>query len=248
MMCPRKTPLGWSYDGAFAEYVKIPARLLHRVPDTVSDQMAALTEPIACVLGGVNILGICEGDFVLVTGAGFIGLAAAKIAKVLGATKVALVGRSRHSTLRLEIARRAGMDMVLDCDRDDVMDEVSDASNSLGANMVIEASGSESALRMAIHAVRRSGKICAIGLTRNPSISVEWNELMKRRVRLAFAWSADSDSFEHTLSLMADKSISFPKELISSFPLDKWRQAFEALEARDILKAQFSMSGVAQPT
>ena len=138
--------------------------------------------------------------------------------------------------------RRAGLDIVLDCDKDDVVAEVSAASSGLGADMVIEASGSEAALQTAIHAVRRSGKICAIGLTKNPSISVEWNELMKRRVRLAFVWSADSDSFERTLSLMADKTISFPKGLISTFPLDKWRQAFEALEAREIAKAQFSMS------
>jgi len=242
MMCPSKRPLGWSSDGAFAEYVKVPASLLHRIPDSVSDRMAALTEPLACALAAINVLGIHPGDFAAVVGAGFMGLASAKIVKALGVGKVAIVGRSRKSTLRLETARQMGFDLILDSDRDDVVSRIKTATNGLGANIVIEAAGSESALRLAVHAVRPSGAICAIGLTAKPTVTVEWDEMMRRRIRVFFAWSADSQAFERVLSLLADRSVSFPEGMLRSFPIEKWRDAFEALETRKAVKAQFVMA------
>lgn len=242
MMCPAKTPPGWASDGAFAEYIKVPASLLHRVPDSVTDQMAALTEPIAGALGVINVLGIRPSDFVLVLGDGLIGLASAGIARALGAAKVAIVGRGQRCALRLDAARRMAFDMVLDHDREDVLAAVKDATSGLGADMVIEAAGGGEALRTATHAVRPAGRICAIGLSGKPSIPVEWDEMMRRRIQVAFAWSADSESFEKALSLLAEGSVSFPDGMISSYPLEKWREAFEGLEKLQIVKAQFLMS------
>jgi len=103
--------------------------------------------------------------------------------------------------------------------------------------------GSEAALRLAVHAVRPSGGICAIGLTGKPTAPLEWDGMMRRRIQVAFAWSADSESFEGALSLMANGSVSFPQDRISSFSLDKWRDAFEALETRKAVKAQFVSAG-----
>ena len=241
LMCPAKTPPGWTSDGAFAQYMKLPAALLHRIPDAVTDQMAALTEPIAGILGVVNVLGIRATDFVLVLGDGPIGLTAANVARALGAAKVALVGRGESSPLRLAAARRMGLDMVLDHDQDDVVAAVKAATRGLGADLVIEAAGQEEALRTATHALRPAGRLCAIGLTATPSIRVEWNEMMKKRIQVAFEWSADSASFEHALSLLADGAMSFPEGMIRSYPLEQWHDAFEALKSHRVVKAQLIM-------
>jgi len=241
MMCPAKTPPGWSSDGAFAEYIKLPASLLHRIPDAVTDQMAALTEPIAGILGVVNVLGVRPADFVLVVGDGPIGLAAANVVRALGAAKVALAGRGQRSSVRLAVARQMRLDMVLDLDRDNVVDAVREATGGLGADMVIEAAGNEGALQTATHAIRPAGRLCAIGLTGPPAIPVEWNEMMKRRIQVAFAWSADSASFAHALSLLASRSISFPDGMIRTYPLEEWHDAFEALKGLQAVKAQFVM-------
>lgn len=241
MMCPSKTPPGWATDGAFAEYMKLPASLLHRVPDSVPDQMAALTEPIAGILGVVNVLGVRPTDFVVVLGDGPVGLTAAKVARALGAAQVALVGRGTPCGLRLAAARGMGLDMVLDHDLDDVAATVKAATGGLGADLVIEAAGHEDAVRTAIHAIRPAGRFCAIGLTATPAISVEWNELMRKRVQVAFTWSADAASFDHALALLADGSLSFPEEMIRTYTLDQWHDAFDALASQQVVKAQFVM-------
>jgi len=241
LMCPAKTPPGWTSDGVFADYIKLPASLLHRVDDSVTDQMAALTEPVAGILGVVDVLGVRPTDFVLVMGDGPVGLAAANVARALGAATVAIVGSGDKSPHRLAAARRMGLDMVLDHDQDDVVTIVRDATSGLGANMVIEAAGGEDALRTAIHAIRPAGRMCAIGLSGSPAISVEWNEMMKRRIQVAFEWSADSASFDHALSLLADGSMSFPDGMIRSYLLEQWHDAFEALKSHQVVKAQFVM-------
>ena len=237
-LCPSKTPPGWTSDGAFAEYIKLPARLLHHVPDSVSDPMAALTEPIACCLGGIASVGVNPGEFVVVVGVGIIGLASAAIARALGAGKVAMIGRSRKTGARLEAAQQMGFDMILDSDRDDVIVEVVAAGKGRGADLVIDAAGTEASLHIAAHATRPGGRVCAIGLSPTPSTSVPWNEMMRRRLQVGFTWSADSKSFERALSLLADGSVSFPERAIQSFPLARWREAFEALKTRTVVKAQ----------
>lgn len=238
MMCPAKTPPGWTSDGGFAEYVKLPARLLHRVPDDVCDGLAALTEPIACALGGIAGVNVRPGEFVAVVGVGFMGLASAKIAQALGAGKVAIVGRSGKTNVRLEAARQMGLDMVLDAEREDVIAGIADATAGVGADVVIEAAGSDAAIHTAVHAVRRGGRICAIGMSAAPLVSVEWNEMMTRRLRVGFTYSADSDSFERALSMLADRSVCFPEGIVARFPLDRWQDAFDALTSRRAVKAQ----------
>ena len=242
MMCPAKTPPGWASDGVFAEYVKLPAGLLHRIPDTVSDSMAALTEPIAGILGVVDVLGVRSTDFVLVLGDGPVGLTAANVARALGAGTVALVGRSQPSGKRLAAARRMGLDMVLDHDSDDVVATIKQATGGLGADLVLEAAGHEAAIRTAVHAIRPAGRLCAIGLTGPTSIRVEWNEMMRKRIQVAYQWSADAAGFEHALTLLADGAMSFPQGLIRSYRLDQWRDAFEALKDLEIVKAQFVLA------
>jgi len=241
MMCPAKTPPGWASDGVFAEYIKLPASLLHRVPDSVTDQLAALTEPIAGILGVVDVLGVRPSDFVVVLGDGPIGLTAANVARALGAAQVALVGSGDRSPHRLASARRIGLDAVLDHDQDDVVAVIMAATCGIGADVVIEAAGGEEALRTATHAIRPAGRMCAIGLSGTPSISVEWNEMMKKRIQVAFEWSADAASFERALSLLADGALSFPDDMVRAYTLNEWQDAFEALKRHEVIKAQFVM-------
>jgi L-iditol 2-dehydrogenase len=92
-LCPDKKFLGITVDGCFAEYIKVPTRVLHRVPEGISFEEASLAEP-ACV--GIRALlednRVEAGDFVLIMGCGAIGLLAAQVAKAAGAGKVLITG------------------------------------------------------------------------------------------------------------------------------------------------------------
>ena len=110
-LCGSRETIGFSMDGAFAEYVRIPARAVQlgnvqRIPDNMDDLSAALTEPLACVVNGQGALDIGAGDTVAVIGAGPIGILHAELARVAGA-RVLLLNRSPQ---RLANVRDMGYD------------------------------------------------------------------------------------------------------------------------------------------
>jgi threonine dehydrogenase-like Zn-dependent dehydrogenase len=100
-ICSKKRPIGSGTDGAFAEYVKVPSWLLHRIPEEVSFEEAALTEPVAiCVHCILEKTGIEAGDFIATLGPGPIGLLAAQVVKSAGASCVLISGISRDTKTR----------------------------------------------------------------------------------------------------------------------------------------------------
>ena len=107
--CSMKRAPGYFSDGAFAEFIKIPAWLLHRIPNNLSYVEAAFSEPSAVAAHGMlDRTGIAPEDVVLILGCGPIGLIAAKIAQVSGASKVIITGVDRDETARLPKARELG--------------------------------------------------------------------------------------------------------------------------------------------
>src|SRR5450756_2095870 len=98
-------------DGAMAEYVVVPARLLHQLPDAVSFDAAAMVEPAAVAMHAARISEIQTGDLVVVVGAGLIGILAMQAARMLGAGIVAIADVVPE---RLELARRLGADVMID--------------------------------------------------------------------------------------------------------------------------------------
>ena len=115
--CSSKRAPGYFSDGAFAEFIKVPAWLLHRIPERLSFVEAALTEPSAVAAHGMlERTGIEPEDVVLILGCGPIGLAAAKMAQAAGASRVIITGVDRDETRRLPKARELGIDHVVAAD------------------------------------------------------------------------------------------------------------------------------------
>ena len=113
-ICPDKRSPGWGIDGAFTKYLKMPEHLLHRIPDDMSFDVAALVEPTANTVHDVVERARVEaGDFVVVLGPGPIGLLAAMTARAGGARHVVIVGTPADEALRLNKARELGFETVL---------------------------------------------------------------------------------------------------------------------------------------
>src|SRR2546422_3698888 len=112
-LCPRRLGFGYGVDGAMAEYVRVPARCLHRVPDGLAFEDAAMTEP-GCVAAQavLELSHVQPGDFVVVLGPGPIGLMALQMAKLNSPSALWMVGTPRD-TARLETAKRLGATRTL---------------------------------------------------------------------------------------------------------------------------------------
>ncbi len=176
-ICPLKRSPGWGIDGAFAKYLKMPERLLHRIPDSMSYELAAVVEPTAnAVHDVVERARIDAGDFVVVLGPGPIGLLAALTARAAGARHVVIVGTPADEALRLKKARELGFGTVINAAQQDPVKIVQELTGGLGADLVIECSGAAPAIASTVELIRKKGRICVIGLTGKDSILFPWDK------------------------------------------------------------------------
>jgi L-iditol 2-dehydrogenase len=151
-------------NGAYAEYIRIPARIVERntyaIPDHLSYQDAAMIEPLACVIRGLEESGVRPGDSLVVVGLGPIGLMFVRLAKVAGARVIA-VGRRKT---QLERADRMGADVVISTHaQHDVVGAVRDRTGGRGVDIAIEAVGKPETWQQAVRMVRRGGMVNFFG-------------------------------------------------------------------------------------
>jgi L-iditol 2-dehydrogenase len=235
-ICPRKRALGTWIDGGFAERVKLPAWLLHAVPDGVSDLAATLVEPAACSLHGMLERGrIEEGDRVLVAGHGPIGLLGAQIAQAAGAAQVILTGRSRKGTTRLDAARRLGVD-VIDSDREDVAARVLELTGGDGVDVAVEAAGSQATVWDCIGACRPGGRVIVLGLAGRPSIEFPMDLALVRDLDVHFSFSSKDSSWRRVLDLSAAGRLGDEAFVTHRFDLHDWDEAFAATAGGQAVK------------
>ena len=157
-------------NGAYAEYIRIPARIVERnmyeIPRHVTYQDAALIEPLACVLRGLDETAIRSGDNVVVIGLGPIGLMFVRLAKAYGARVIAI---GRRIT-QLERAAAMGADeLLISDDSEDTVRKVRDLTAGRGADIAIEAVGNPEVWEMAVKLLRRGGTVNFFGGCPNDS-------------------------------------------------------------------------------
>lgn len=151
-------------NGAYAEYIRIPSRIVRRnmyeIPDHLDYRDAALAEPLACVLKGLEDTNVRPGDNVVVIGQGPIGLMFVRLARVYG-TRVIAVGRR---TSQLERALRMGAhDALLNSEPEEVVRQVKALTGGYGADVVIEAVGKPETWELSVHLLRRGGTVNFFG-------------------------------------------------------------------------------------
>src|SRR5579883_55547 len=152
-------------NGAYAEYIRIPERIvqknMYEVPDAVSYQDAALVEPLACVLRGLEETGIKSGDTMAIIGLGPIGMMFVRMAKAVYNARVIAIGRRQT---QLDRARAMGADeVVINSDGADVLGPVREMTGGIGADIVIEAVGLPEVWQLAIRLLRRGGVVNFFG-------------------------------------------------------------------------------------
>ena len=227
---PARRGFGYGVDGAMTRRVRVPARCLHRVPEGLSMEQAALTEP-CCVAYNAVIHGsrVQPGDRVVVLGPGPIGILCAAMARLAGA-EVALVGLERDRR-RLEAGRRYGCNVI-----------VGDASawarerDGLGADGVVDAAGVSAALKSALDLVRPAGWISKVGWGPQP-LGFSLDPLVQKNVTLQGSFSHHWSIWERVLALLGSGRLDVSPITGGVWPLESWREAFEKMHRGEIVKA-----------
>ncbi|MCL4507947.1 MAG: zinc-binding dehydrogenase [Chloroflexi bacterium] len=233
-LCPERLGFGYGVDGAAADYVKAEARLLHHIPDGVTWEQAAITEPCCVAFNAVVEKSHPRpGQTAVVLGPGPIGLLALQMLRTSGPTRLVMVGLVRDG-VRLELARRFGADEVIESDRYDAVQQVLDMTDGLGADLVIDAAGISATLRQALAMVRPEGQVTKIGWGPQP-FGYSLDPLVAKAVTLQGSFSHNWTTWEAVLQLMSTQRLDLDP-FLNIYPLEDWRQAFERMDRLEVPK------------
>ena len=235
--CASKRAPGYFVDGAFAEYIKIPHWLLHRIPDNINFVEAAFSEPSAVAAHGMlERTGIAPEDVVVVLGCGPIGIVAAKMAQIAGASKVIITGIDRDEKVRLAKARELGIDYIVNVAQEDLASIVSGLTDGEGADVVIELSGARPAIQQAFRLTRRLGRVGIIGQPPTDEMTLPYREALFRALTVVFSYSSKFTSWERVLSLF-ERGAIHPADFITHvLPLEMWKEGYELARSGEAVK------------
>jgi len=227
---PTRKGFGYGVNGAMTRYVAVPSRCLHRIPNQLPWEHAALTEP-CCVAFNAVVMNsqIKPGDRVIILGPGPIGLLCGAMAKLCGAD-VALVGLERDRE-RLAIAETYGCTSVAG-DARSWANEI----DGLGADGVVDAAGVSATLRTAISLVRPAGWITKVGWGRDP-LDFSLDSLVLKNVTLQGSFSHNWPIWERVVRLLSSGALDVTPILGGVWPLQHWEEAFESMHSGKIAKA-----------
>lgn len=222
-------------DGTFTKYVAVPGKILHRIPDNLSFDEAAVAEPVACAVHNVcELVGIDPGDVVVVLGPGPVGLLSLQIAKVSGARQVIVAGVNADKD-RLQLAEKLGADLTINVDEEDAVEVTKSMTGGLGADVVLEASGSSAARKQAFDIVRRCGKVGLIGLAGKPA-EINLDKVVEGELDIKGSWGTIWTSWLKALGLMSSGRIRVSPLITAKLPLERWHDGFRMMEERKALK------------
>ena len=233
-LCINYAAIGVTVDGAFAEYVTVPATKAYILPERLSFREAALIEPISCAVHGMNCLNPSSGDTFLIVGAGTMGLILVELALRSGASKVAVVDLN---TQRLQRAKKLRVDSV----QTDINKLLED--EPLGFDCVIDVTGVASAIEGAFAAVKRGGKLLIFGVAPSEAkISLSPFRIYNDEITVLGSMAV-LHSFGPALNLLSRGAIDTAVMLTTALPLEDFPNALSMVRRGEGVKTQILPNG-----
>lgn len=230
-LCDKLEEIGVTIDGGMAEYVSVPARNVHRIPDHVSFEEATLADPLSCSIRGLEMVSIQKDSWVTILGPGTIGLLAVQIAKRVLRAKVIVTGTRDD---RLALAKQFGADFVVNVNQQDPVKFISEVTDG-GADFTFEATGSGKALEDAFFSTKRNGSIVA--LTVHKQVQINMEPVIRNELKVFGSICYNYKEFDQALDLIQKKKVDLELFTPNTFPLENYEQAFAFVMSRKGVKA-----------
>jgi len=234
-LCRGRKGFGFHLDGAYTKYVKVPGRILHRVPENVSLKAASVTEPFCVAYKSV----VCNstvnpGDTVVVIGPGPIGLLCMKMAQLSGASEIVAIGADGDDE-RLELSKEFGATIAINGNKEDALPKIMSLGDGYGADLIVDTAGPAETLKLSMNAVRPNGQITKIGWGPKP-VNFSLDQLIAKSVTFKGHFSHTWDVWEKCLTLMSKGQVDLERLITHELPIDKWKEAFELVESKKAMK------------
>jgi len=228
-ICYNLNFLGIDTPGAFQQYWDVQADRVHKIPDTLADDLAALTEPLAVAVHDVRRASVHQGDKVVVIGGGPIGLLIAMVAHSKGADVIVL----EINQFRLKLAQELGFEAI-NSQEEDVVAKIMSWTDKAGADVVFEVTASKAGAELMTELVRARGTISIVGIFNGPApvnlFRFFWREINAHGSRVY-----ERCDFEQAIALAASGTVPLKKLVSEKVTLEQLQSAFERLLAGEQL-------------
>jgi (R,R)-butanediol dehydrogenase/meso-butanediol dehydrogenase/diacetyl reductase len=213
----RRGLTGSGTDGAFAEYVRVPAYQPHARPPALAPPLAVLAEPTAVSVHGWNLAGLERPNRVVIVGIGNIGLLAVLVARAKGAGEIIAVGKYAP---RQELARAYGAALVLEPDDPHLQERILDHTGGLGAALVLDAAGTPGSLRTAVASARKGGRIVLLGVLRE-EVALDYRAILMQEKQIIGSIIYRRPDFAEAITIVSQGGVDPDRHITAEIPLDR---------------------------
>lgn len=221
-------------NGGFAEYTRTPASQCFKINEDIPFVEAAMAEPLACVLHGINLASIKPGNSVFVIGGGTIGLLMVQMARLSGASTVILSEPvEKRRALALEIAANAAIDPL----NQNLNEEIKKITGHDGCNIVIECVGRPCAVKQAIEATSYNGNILLFSVPApDATVDLPLFDVYRKELHITSSM-INPDTHQRAVNLINGRRLQLGKLMTHTFPMEQLEDAIKMQMSADSIKA-----------
>ena len=231
--CERRTGIGMKRDGAFAPWGRVPARNCVPVPDGLSDELAALAEPLSISMQALRVAGDVAQQRVLVMGPGTIGQGIAVLARRAGAAQLVVSGHG--DAARLDALRRMGFDALADVAGRSLADATAAYTGGEPFDVVFEATGVPETITEALPLLRRNGIVVVTGIHARP-LALDLTTLVRRQQQLRGSFRPPESDWPEALELMGELGNVMAPMVSHVLPLSQALEGFALAHGKQASK------------
>lgn len=237
--CMNRKAIGYEFNGGFEEYILIPEIAIKsgnvmKLPKQVSFTAGALIEPLSCCIRGLKNAGTGFNDSVLIVGAGPIGLMHMQLSKIAGAKQVIV---SEPNEMRRQIALELGADRVVDPTEEDLEKIVKEATQGMGADVIIMAIGVPSLVNSTLKLCRKGGTVNLFaGFAGTGECSIEVNTIHYNEINVNGSTAYKREDYLEAADMVVSGKINLDKIATHTYKLDEFQEAYEMCKSGKGLK------------
>ena len=225
-LCMNTVGVGVNRPGAFAEYLAVPAFNVFKLPDAITDDMAAILDPLGNATHTALSFDLV-GEDVLITGAGPIGIMAVAIARYAGARHVVITDINDY---RLGLAREMGATRAVNVTSGSIDDTMKDLGMVEGFDVGMEMSGNPQAFRDMLRTMHHGGKIAMLGIPPG-DMAIDWNEVIFKGLIIKGIYGREMFETWYKMSSMLQSGLNMNPIITHHFDVDEFQPAFELMES-----------------
>jgi threonine 3-dehydrogenase len=239
--CVTRQGIGVARDGAFADYVCVPARNCVPVPDTLDTRVAALAEPLSVSWEAVRTAGIQPGDRVLVFGPGNIGQGIALFAREAGASDVVVAGHG--DAARLQILKKLGFEQLIDFADEPMETALARTTAGRPFDVVIEATGVAAVIQPALQALKPRGVLVIAGIHPRP-VAVDLTALVRKHQQIRGSYRAPQAAWPQVVAFMESHHAMLQHMVTHTVPLSRAVEGFALAASKTATKVMVVPDGM----